>query len=378
MALLVVGGQVFGSPSGTTWTERPQGAVGPGVTWFPDAMVGLGASFFAVAADVPRDVFRSSDGGSTWQAVHRLPDTADTTLTDIAVGAGCLVVVDGERLATSQGGSVWQEQQFVGRSLIRVRFIHGRWFILTSSATDFGLLTSVDGVTWDYVQLEVGGYSSYTGMWSVAWDGSRYLFAGMAGSTYSSTDGHAWVRNADAGLPAGNKYWAFARGKTVLIGASYGGTGAGNGTIYATQDSGATWVSANNSWSRFASIPSKSVFTASGVLPMALGWLAYDWVNRLVQWSSDGLSWTTMTLPTASLAFPNEVTLAQVSDGGDVFMQHSNSKRLYRFNGVTWAEVLRPLWRLDVIAGTSAVASTVKAGSGAGATRFHEGGRHGL
>lgn len=71
--------------------------------------------------------------------------------------------------------------------------------------------SSEDGKKWEYQEHEPG-----EALWSVAWDGERFLAGG--GVLYTSTDGKTW-RKEPRGSPC-NILWA---GKGLYIGASWGG-----------------------------------------------------------------------------------------------------------------------------------------------------------
>jgi hypothetical protein len=227
------GGQIASSPDGAHWRR------GSGLVEVPLTVAAVGDRLLAMTAfDLETGggispLVLTSDDGAAWSLPR--PLSSDRFFAHgLAGGAGCFVVV-GTRLPPLGGDMP------VG-----------------------GLLTSANGVTWQYHQV-----SAYPSLDTVTWDGERFVAAG-SGWLLTSPDGATWQeqRTTGAGHPlqlasdgerlvavldfdrvmrmAGGTLWepvelpvqtewrdvAFAAGRFVLVG--------DGGAILSSED-GATW-----------------------------------------------------------------------------------------------------------------------------------------
>ena len=237
--LVAVEGSVYtSSDAGATWTPRNAAPIsGPGFVninaWYCIASSADGTKLVAGFNQgntnptnniIPEGICLSSDSGATWQ-LSSLPglwgavaSSADGR-TLVALGAPPHVGQKAVYVSTDAGGS-WRR-------------------------------ANLPAVLLTYIAL--------------SGDGSTVVACGN--NVYISTDsGNNWTQwtNAPQG-PSGNIFWtapaASANGKRLMVGAFGGGS---PGTIYTSDDSGATWQSTNNAISGAGGFLSASASSADG------------------------------------------------------------------------------------------------------------------
>ncbi|OIO61399.1 MAG: hypothetical protein AUJ55_00160, partial [Proteobacteria bacterium CG1_02_64_396] len=179
-----MGGQIFTSPDGITWTERSTGVhdkLSRGVK---------GNGLFVAVGDAGRIV--TSPDGLTWT-----PQTSGTTasLRDVTwTGTQFVAVGASGALLTSPDGVVWSPQ--VGNTAIMLRVA---WNGVTLVATGYGgggsipiSWTSPDGVVWTEHASNGSLGTNATGL---IWDATLGLFvqAGANGGIATSPDGVTWT-----------------------------------------------------------------------------------------------------------------------------------------------------------------------------------------
>lgn len=164
-----------------------------------------------------------SENGNEWQAIKEAP-----ALRDLTFGNDLWVGIDTNGTAAiSSTGKAWESVELPTAAGERIGFANGRF---VAEATG-GVLTSVDGYTWQYIALPgavtVRLIGNAAGRWAVALDGQRPA---------TSEDGLTWtVHPAQASL----RGKVFAAGNGRFLG--LGGAGMGFGFMIWSED-GVTWT----------------------------------------------------------------------------------------------------------------------------------------
>lgn len=354
-------GEAYSSRDGLAWADA---GAAPGL--FEAGMLYRG-QMYVLTRDAPASVQRLRSGH--WDGV------CESTYPgfDMATNGQRLVAVFDEggsvaSVQTSLDGQAWSAVPGMTHTGW-IRWIHDRFFL--RSQLDGRLFVSMDGLTWSLAAISL---STLSVRWPVAWNGSRFIAAAVAG-TMSSADGITWTRNADTGLPVGPTVFMFARGASLITGSKP--TDPGNVTLYDSHDGGAHWTSTGIITSGNLSTPNG--FANEMVMAMPGGWFVWNGMNPISPysaqafWSPDGRTWT-------QLAAPTQRSLGVAYPGGRyAFVQDQYSHTLYRFDGAKFeAGSGSTAWTMDGLLLLNAVPSTIRVGTGGGSARFHTGGRHGL
>jgi len=310
-------GDVWTSPTGTTWTQRSVPAAAGGVPYLLYGVTYGGGQFVAVGsccgpafADA---VILTSPDGITWterdannsttlrgvahsgtryvavglsgvirtslDGVSWSPATSGTgqRLRGIAYGGGAFVAVgDGPTILRSTDGLAWSPQTVpvtVPSSTAARAITHtGTQFVAVGAQGT--VLTSPDGVTWTHVATGLG--SSFE---SVASGGANGLIAVANGRIAASATGASWAfRSLPLIGPGGSKtFFAAGYGPSGFVAA--GGDGA-----LMTSTTGLTWVNRQLPASRYMTDVSHD-----GTRYCAVG------SNGAVASSPDGSAWTNQT-----------------------------------------------------------------------------------
>lgn len=224
--------------------------------------------------------FAVGDGGTilaSTDGVNFVSRAGGSSATFRAVTASALKAVAVGRngvLATSADGVTWSAQNIVGAGNLRGVAAGPVQYVAVGPAGAH--FVSLDqGATWQSVPSGVN-----QPMWSVAWNGQRFLAVGESGAVSVSADGLAWTAAAS---PTTERLYSVVANGTAFLAV----TEAGH--VFATSDNGATWQS----------------HTASGALwvrglafsPAGQRVLVGD--SGQIAGSTDGVHWFARTSPTA-------------------------------------------------------------------------------
>jgi len=258
-----------------------------------------------------RDVFRSTNGGSTWGSSTRSTASSDGYLlsgfagmaASSSVVAGINAYFSGSQLGYSttpiststDNGATWSDvavstQGFgipAGTVMRGIVYGNGRFVAVgvkggyVSSATPYGsnfdlfstALTSTDGVSWNTVRMASGGAayayansSLFMSPLSVAYGNGKFIAVG-----------------ASTGMDIPYSSGSVAYGKVQYTSAN------GTRNIMKSTDNGATWSTVSNA------LPVSSVW--SSVTYAAGQWVAFQASGNSYATSPDGETWTARSLP---------------------------------------------------------------------------------
>jgi len=189
---LAVGGAVFTSPGGVTWTARPAGssAVFNDAAW-------TGSQFVMVGNN---GAVLTSPDGAIWTP-QTIPAANNPVLHGVASSGTQIVAVGTQSVSgntlgmilTSPDGVSWGAAPGTLQATLSAVIWSGSQFVAVGSTlgqpnTQAIAFTSSDGVTWTNALVSQPGLSA---LYDIAWNGSRFVAVGNAGAA-TSTDGLAW------------------------------------------------------------------------------------------------------------------------------------------------------------------------------------------
>jgi len=208
--------------------------------------------YCATYSPSPAEIFKSIDGGETWNATSSLVTyclAVDPGNPDIVYGGA-----SDAAYKSTDGGFTWTSHSVmdcyfysmcVHPTSSSIVFATGQVWEGQAGRFVMGFLKSIDGgVNWTKFPLNT--YSGYA--YCLALDpsnpdniyvGGCYINPGSYPSVYKSTDGGATFTEISSGLPAGSIVYSLAihPTNTTII---YAGTSSGG--IYRSTDSGDSWV----------------------------------------------------------------------------------------------------------------------------------------
>lgn len=246
--------------------------------------------YAAVNAGLSSPVFKSADGGTTWQqptGSAMPPATTDalaltstgltaSTIYDLAVTpAGIFLNTNAGTSRSTDGGANWSsfDAGKATASVLQIVPSGGTVYAGTYGAKS-GVYRTTDGMSWTGGDPTVNN-AVIRGI--APGTGSNVVAAGESG-TFRSTDGGATWTRSTTGLPGGAILYGL-----VNLGGTIFGT-LSNGGVYKTIDNGASWQNSG------AGIPTGA---GGGFAIAAAGSILYVGVGPKVYRSADGgLSWT--------------------------------------------------------------------------------------
>jgi photosystem II stability/assembly factor-like uncharacterized protein len=313
---------IYTSSDGVSWTQQA-----PGIGTFND-IIYAGAQWLAVSS---YSVARSVDG-VTWNVTSNAPGNA--------IGYLQSVIHDGSRyvaVGSFPDGSVYTSPDGVSWSLraskqdlraVARRPADGR--LVAVATSDVSMISTDEGASWEF-----GGLNSFVGdlFLDVAWFAPLNAFValvqeGANEGIYTSTDGLAWTRLANAAL---NGRLGASPSRLVSVGWDLAGEGI------ATSADGVTW--------------SMTYTTPAAESLQEVFWDGSQFIapgeNGTIVTSSDGTAWTkqssgvTHTLygaassPFRLVAVGAGGTVLTSDDGGTTWSQQSSGTP-YTLRSVAW------------------------------------------
>jgi len=218
-----VGGGIFTSPDGSTWTTQHSGTsqILGSVAWSGSQFVTVGSG----------GAILTSPDGSTWTTQH---SGTSQILEGVAWSGSQFVIVGfGGTILTSSDGSTWTTQHSgTSRILWGVVWSGSRFVAVGDQGT---ILTSPDGSTWT---TQHSGTSRI--LYSVAWSGSQFVTVGDQGTILTSSDGSTWTTQHSAT-------------SQILEGVAWSGSQfviVGSGGTILTSSDGSTWTTQHSGTSQ--------------------------------------------------------------------------------------------------------------------------------
>ena len=208
-------GTIQRSVNGSIWTTPLNGEL----RIFRDVAYGSGA-FVAVGTD---GMIYSSADGTAWTDRSVSPAIPDD-FRAVAYGDGVFVAVGTDSLLyrSTDAGTTWTAIStpfFHGKT---VRYDGNQFVIITSYGSPQDVLTSSDGLSWDYLDTDIEIFANDM----VVTDGFYYITGDWSGvqTAATSIDGAAWVTAPSHSAAIAQNGVAFANGRLFSVG--------DNGTIY--------------------------------------------------------------------------------------------------------------------------------------------------
>ena len=317
---VVVGeyGDIWTSADGASWTARANPVSGSrlnGVAYAAGRFVAVGRT------EAGTGLALVSMEGTTWQ---QAATPASGELFAVAHGGGrYLAVGPGGLVLRSSDGETWSGVGIpAGPSLTAVSYGAG---LFVAAGASRRLLTSPDGVAWtDRTSSVPFVFSAFR---AVTWTGSRFVAVGVGG-ILSSPDAASWIRVHTIGQDA------VATNGAIVVAARPSG--------FSTSPSGDVWTSQ-------PSAPTPGVAPGAFALSFGGGRFVAAGSNGALRISSDGVSWTDVTLPgsrlLASVAHGNARFCAVGWDGGasvsadGLSWVNGPASTLYRAHEVIWTGI---------------------------------------
>lgn len=230
-----------------------------------------------------------------------------------------------------------------------------RWVVVCQSSPAGTPTTktawSTDAITWNAVAL-----GTTSRMQNVVWDGTYFVATGNAAEEFYSTDGTSWTL-ATGATTQQNFIHSATNGAGTTVAVAY--TTLGNNLKYTTNGTSWTQITVGSSqrlvsiaygnsiWVVTLGATGNSVYTSSdgitwtlqsGVLP-ATAWFGLVYGTKFVAvpntsttgaYSTNGTSWTSMTVPTGSyqnVGYSNGIYLA---------VSYGTTNAITSTDGITW------------------------------------------
>ncbi|MEN6460939.1 MAG: X2-like carbohydrate binding domain-containing protein [Syntrophomonas sp.] len=327
-------GEIITSPDGKVWTKQNSGTTAClcCVAWDGNKYVVCGDS----------GVILTSINGISW---NQLSSKTDVLPTSVTYGGGKFVAVGyyGE-IMTSTDGITWTKTTLPeGEDLYEVTW-DGHQFAAVSYSSVF---TSLDGTTW------TRRISDVYGLFSIAWNGSKFVALGLGGVMVTSPNGTDWTAPSiervgnDSVYDVtwdGTQFVAVGGCGTILTSidgcswtpqcstitkSSLEDVANGNGQFAAVGYSGTIVTSTDyNSWNLQNSGTSKNLF---GIIYTGNQFVAVG-DNGTILTSPDGCAWTTQSSGTTDV-------LWGVAWNGNVLVAvGGNGTILTSANGTNWTK----------------------------------------
>ena len=199
-----------------------------------------------LSGGTPDDIYRSTDGGATWDSSGIGAPAGQTSLSGIAV---------------APNGDIW----------------------LAGATPDDIYRSTDDGATWDSSGIGVPAGQGFVSGISVAPNGDIWLSGHGINDIYRSTDGGATWDSSGIGAPAGQ---TIVQGIAVAPNGDIWLTGAQPDDIYRSTDGGATWDSTG------IGVPAGQDFVSGiSVAPNGDIWLAGATPGDIYLSTDDGATW---------------------------------------------------------------------------------------
>jgi hypothetical protein len=270
-------GLVATSPDGLTWTQY-------NTSQFLENVVWSGSQFVAVGATA----VQTSPDGITWtDATSATPDQA-TLLGAVWSGTEFTAVSLEGSIYQSPDGTSWTTA-FTNPPNPGTSRIPGFYCIawsgtLYAACTDYGFVTSPDGVTWTFRPALTA-----TSINSILWSGSQFVAVGTTGNVLTSPDGVTWTAQTTPAVPSHEFTSVAWSGKRYVIGGFSGLLTSPDAVTWTTTGVPGSWV----------------VWT--GTQFVASSYQSGSQNNSNVLTSPDGVVWTQHTIPFgfAGGGFPN-------------------------------------------------------------------------
>jgi hypothetical protein len=332
-----VAGSVFGnlyaSADGTTWTPvlSPSNAFAQHITF-------TGGRFYV-------DSGYSSADGTTWT-----PDTTASALPDLAFSddASAVAAIDPSTAILESGASVAALSPMatpVGDSFEGLDYVGGKYV----AATDYGIKTSTDGLTWSavtpYPPFPTGFSPSFSAMGVThAADGTilvlGYVFDGPATQDQRVT----FLVSTDGGA-----HWAYSQTPTILGEAedlsaqvardAHGWISASRAGEIAASTDGLTWTAKSALGS---GVPNQGL--AVGGIAFGNGRYVVVGSGGYAAWSTDAVTWTQAATIQSPGATPAPVTFAHVLFDGTRFIAAGRGGIIATStDGSAWTTVQTPV-----------------------------------
>lgn len=315
---VAVGGSdsIVTSPDGLTWTQRRTGT--GTIIW--KKVVSNGTYLLALGEASGFNYFGKSSDGITW-SVSSLSAGSSTYYQTLAWNGSFWCAVGYNYAAKSTDGVSWTTSYFSGFNGYEIDLISDGTKFYTVNPTSNGTYYSSTGTSWSYaaVAANVSGMNYSSG---------KYTAVTQDGYVYSSTTGTSW--SLAAYLP--EKGNAPAGGTSQWLGLAYNNgnyaTIVSSTNFISTSSDGTTWVGQKLPYFNWNSVAygnnlyvaspgtatSPYLYTSTDGLrwvPVSVGWKVWESViwdgsrfvvvgdDTLIH-STDGVTWTTVTLPISS------------------------------------------------------------------------------
>ncbi len=217
------GGTYYSTNGGSSWTQAAINGVGAfSAATNAVTMVGTATAYAVIEGSTTGAIYRSTDGGATWDSVQTLASSSFVSV-DCASATTCWAVSRTGDVATIAGKD-------------------GDFHIAGGGGGGgtTGVYGTTNGTDWT-LQVNLGT-PSFTPSQVAAISSTKAITVGVSGGSgedsYVTADGSTWTS-----FNVGAAFGSFATVECNTLGTCFAGGGDGsNGTLYYSNDSGATWT----------------------------------------------------------------------------------------------------------------------------------------
>jgi len=193
-------GSIFTSSDFNNWTEK--------TPFNQQELYGVvydGSKYVAVGNQT---VIKSTDNGNTWSQIATPSDNKQGLAWGnskyVAIGYGAT-----GQITSSTDGIAWSTVDITDNWYFRVKYVNGKFFALGYDNTNYlgVIMYSSDGTTWSTITPNLPFSVYYFN--DVVWDGTKYHFMGVEGSTFFSistaipTDPNSFANKGTIASPPG-------------------------------------------------------------------------------------------------------------------------------------------------------------------------------
>ena len=201
-----------------------------------------------LAGATPDDIYRSTDGGVTWDSSGIGAPAGQTAVSGIAVAPNGDIWLAGatpdDIYRSTDDGVTWDSSGIgapAGQTAVRGIAVAPNGDIWLAGSTPDDIYRSTDGgATWDSSGIGAPAGQTIVSGIAVAPNGDILLTGGLPNDIYRSTDGGATWDSSGIGAPAGS---TFVSGIAVAPNGDIWLAGINPDDIYRSTDGGATWDS---------------------------------------------------------------------------------------------------------------------------------------
>jgi len=306
----------------------------------------LNDSILYVATTVS-GVWRSDDGGVTWQSTGALPVVPYALAVDSSPAHTVYVATSNGVWESANDGAAWQTTSLTDTRVMSIAI--GSDGVLYAGTTSGPAVSRDFGASWNYPDPDEGGAQAFGYAVAVDPNAGCKLFASTLGSDLfiSDNDGESWTRvGTDFAAPESRRIAVDPTDSNrVYAGSSFSG-------LFKSTDGGATWARRDfGSGNAYVWVPAVDPVSPNIVYAGTRG-------EGLFQSEDYGENWKpVLGLPinvegiTVDHRNHNEVFAAAVAGGmGGVFRSHNQ--------GETWDKIpvlARPAWSITIVGGDSPV-----------------------